>query len=652
MELKLHISAQDSCVGDGSVKKPFSSLEQARDAVREMRSSGKISKDDAVTFIIHGGEYYQEHTFVLDERDSGSENAPVVFRAQDGDEVIITGGRTLVSEKFYKPDRDAIAPIVKKYPKSAEKIVAYDLRADGVELDRNLQIYWNGNRGVLARYPNKDYHYMKGVENFPCDDDKTWIYEFDDSDKAVGGWKSFKDIVIKGNFYIDWASTEGTVIGYDYDKHKIRIECNGEARDGGRYFFSNVFDELDEIGEYYIDHDAGILYFIPEGDIKDTTVVITQCSKDVINVKANYITIEGCTIEAGCENLITADCTGFTVRGCTLRRTLKTAVRADGYNALIEHNEIYTIGADAIDMGGGDKIKLTPGNMVICDNVIHDFGEIYRVYNGAVFFRGRGITCVHNEMYRAPHLAMSMCGSELDIQYNYIHDVCYEAADAGAVYLGGWAPQDIIFSHNIIKNIVNIYNTGAPNGYYNDDGGGFKTIRANLFIDIAGNAFAMGGGRDNIIEDNIIVNSRIAYDERLYYDQWEMHNAIFRTAGLWNNLLTDPSYATKEWAIRYPRTLLIKATNVRDYNSRFVPYALGHTVVRNNVTYDKNKRREDIQPDTRRLSNFRDNIHYESLDDIGFADFENGDYRLKPESRVLHDLPGFEVCDFSLVGVR
>ena len=79
---------------------------------------------------------------------------------------------------------------------------------------------------------------------------------------------------------------------------------------------------------------------------------------------------------------------------------------------------------------------------------------------------------------------------------------------------------------------------------------------------------------------------------------------------------------------------------------------MGHTVVRNNVTYDKNKRREDIQPDTRRLSNFRDNIHDESLDDIGFADFENGDYRLKPESRVLHDRPVFEVCDFSLGGVR
>ena len=234
MEKKLHISAKGSCGGDGSVKKPFRSLEEARDAVRGLRSSGKISGDDAVTFIIHGGEYYQEHTFVLEEIDSGSENAPVVFRAQDGDEVIITGGRTLDSEKFYKPDKEAIAPICSKYPESAERIVAYDLNADGIALDRDLQIYWNGNRGVLARYPNKDYHFMTGVENFPCDEDRTWIYEFDDGDNAIGAWKSFKDIKIKGNFFFDWASTEGTIIGYDYDKHKVRIECNGEARDTGR----------------------------------------------------------------------------------------------------------------------------------------------------------------------------------------------------------------------------------------------------------------------------------------------------------------------------------------------------------------------------------------------------------------------------------
>lgn len=59
----------------------------------------------------------------------------------------------------------------------------------------------------------------------------------------------------------------------------------------------------------------------------------------------------------------------------------------------------------------------------------------------------------------------------------------------------------------------------------------------------------MGGGRDNIIEDNIMVNTRLSYDERLYYDQWEMHNAVYQTGGLWGNLLRDPAYGTKEWAL-------------------------------------------------------------------------------------------------------
>ena len=89
---------------------------------------------------------------------------------------------------------------------------------------------------------------------------------------------------------------------------------------------------------------------------------------------------------------------------------------------------------------------------------------------------------------------MSMLSGDLIIEYNYIHDVCYEANDAGAVYLGGWSANDICFCHNLIKHIVNIYKTGAPNGFYNDDGGAGKIARANLFIDIDGNAFAMGGG--------------------------------------------------------------------------------------------------------------------------------------------------------------
>ncbi len=653
--------------GDGSKDRPFGSFIEARDTIRTLRAAGTVCAGDAVTVLVHGGEYDFAETFVLDERDAGREGAPMTYRACDGEKVVISGGRTLKTERFYRPDAADVACVAKKYPEAAERIVAYDLIADGIKIDDGLQVYWNGNRAILARYPNTAYSFMDEVtgtevdaEGNPCGSQegtgkvRQWDYEFTDPDNIVETWESVEGVKIDGNFYIDWASTSGYLTGRDPEKHRVSIHCNGEARKGGRYYFSNILDELDIPGEYYVDAKRGILYFYPEQDITETEVIVTQCPEFVVKVTSDYVTLEDFTIETAKDSLVRIEGTGDIVRGCTIRRCRKSGILFDGYKALFSHNEIYNIGGEGIDMGGGDQEKMLPSESEISDNVFHDFGEIFRVYNGGIFFRGRGITCLHNEFYNAPHLAMSMLSGDLVIEYNYIHDVCYEANDAGAVYLGGWSANDVCFCHNLIKHIVNIYKTGAPNGFYNDDGGAGKIARANLFIDIDGNAFAMGGGRDNIITDNIMINTRLAYDERLYYDQWEMHNAIYPTAGLWNNLILHPAYGSKEWAIRYPRTTYIKATNVRDYQSRFVPYALGHATVRSNVTVANSPvlRRNDVQPDTIRLANFRDNLHFFSIDDIGFVDYEGGDYRLRPDSRVLYELPGFDACDFTLCGVR
>ena len=666
MEKIFYISA-GFAGGDGSKDKPFGSFPEARDSIRALRADGTIGADDAVTVLVRQGEYDFAETFLLDERDAGREGAPMTYRACDGETVTLSGGRTLPSERFYRPDAEAVAAVAKKYPEAAERIVAYDLFADNVKIDNGLQLYWNGKRAVLARYPNKDYSFMDEVVGGEVDESgssvesqegtgkkRQWEYEFTDPDNIVETWESLEGVRIDGNFYFDWASTSGYLTGRDPEKHRVSIHCDGDARKGGRYYFSNILDELDIPGEYYVDKEKGILYFYPEDDIMDTEVIVTQCAESVVKINSDYVTFEGFTVETAKDNLMVIDGTGVTVRGCTIRRSRKAGIVFEGYKALISHNEFYNIGGEGIDMGGGDQEKLLPSESEISDNVFHDFAEIYRVYNGGVFFRGRGITCVHNEFYNAPHLALAVSGGDLVIEYNYIHDVCFEANDAGAVYLGGWSVNDVCFCHNLIKHIVNIYKTGAPNGFYNDDGGAGKISRGNLFIDIDGNAFAMGGGRDNIITDNIMINTRLAYDERLYYDQWEMHNAIYPTAGLWNNMLLHPAYGSKEWAIRYPRTTYIKATNVRDYNSRFVPYALGHATVRSNVTVANEPvlRRNDVQPDTIRLANFRDNLHYFSIDDIGFVDYEGGDYRLRPDSRVLYDLPGFDACDFTLCGVR
>ena len=87
MERKFYVSAGAVSGGDGSIEKPFSALEEARDAIRVFRSEGKISAEDAVTVLLRGGEYCQAHMFELDERDSGTETAPVTFKAYEDEKV-------------------------------------------------------------------------------------------------------------------------------------------------------------------------------------------------------------------------------------------------------------------------------------------------------------------------------------------------------------------------------------------------------------------------------------------------------------------------------------------------------------------------------------------------------------------------------------
>ena len=40
-----------------------------------------------------------------------------------------------------------------------------------------------------------------------------------------------------------------------------------EVNKGSYFYIENVFEELDAPGEWYMDHDEGILYFMPPADL-------------------------------------------------------------------------------------------------------------------------------------------------------------------------------------------------------------------------------------------------------------------------------------------------------------------------------------------------------------------------------------------------
>jgi hypothetical protein len=89
---ELFVSPVGSDAGDGSEAKPLATLERARDAVRAMKKAGPLPAG-GVAVNLRAGTHPLAATFRLAAEDSGSPDAPIVYRAYKGEAVRIIGGR-------------------------------------------------------------------------------------------------------------------------------------------------------------------------------------------------------------------------------------------------------------------------------------------------------------------------------------------------------------------------------------------------------------------------------------------------------------------------------------------------------------------------------------------------------------------------------
>ena len=115
----------DAKAGDG----PFATLTRARDAIREWRRNGGTGP---VEVVIDGGNYPMTESFVLGPEDSGTPDAPVTWRAAEGQEVRLSGGLTLSAADFAPVSDPAVA--AKLRPEVRERVRQIDLAQRGVSV--------------------------------------------------------------------------------------------------------------------------------------------------------------------------------------------------------------------------------------------------------------------------------------------------------------------------------------------------------------------------------------------------------------------------------------------------------------------------------------------------------------------------------------
>jgi hypothetical protein len=75
----------------GTESDPFSTLTQARDALRKLKTETGLPKG-GVEIIVRGGVYPVAETFTLEACDSGAADSPIVYRAFPGEKPVFSGG--------------------------------------------------------------------------------------------------------------------------------------------------------------------------------------------------------------------------------------------------------------------------------------------------------------------------------------------------------------------------------------------------------------------------------------------------------------------------------------------------------------------------------------------------------------------------------
>lgn len=686
-----YVSTNGDDSNSGTKDSPFRTVERAVEAIRNADKSGK----DGITVCIEAGEY-RFSSLKLTKEDSGTAECPITYSSYNG-EVVFNGGVTLETKDFVSVEN--YQEISQRLSEEARKnVVVLDLTKAPYSLTKEdwgriyaigsyhtaesydgdyvgplyCELFVNDQRQTLARYPDSGYLQFEEVVKTGCGKEsdgaltevenwdeirnpETDIYRIDaDLAQRVSGWKNLNDVWMFGYWKYDWADASSPIGYFNAETREISpkfVSKYGTKADAPYYFF-NIPEELTKEGEWYLDRENGLLCLWKSADFDNAKIDLSLSLKTIIDSEADYVTFDGITVKGtrGDAVMVTGD--NNTVKNCLIKNVAGNALVMTGNNNLASCNEITHTGKGGIYIIGGDTATLTAGNSRVENNLIHDWSEIYQTYQPAVTLVGVGNICAHNEIFNSPHEAITYSGNNHIVEYNLIHDVCLLSDDAGAIYSGrSWVNYGNIVRYNCVYDLGSQGHT--PNGIYLDDALSGQKVYGNLLVNIPRYGILVGGGRDNFVNGNIIVN---AGEHAIYIDDRArdaaLNNGWFTHAhiggDMWKDLYESP-WQSEIWQNAFPEYKEMTDDILESDSAEYIPNPAN--TITNNLIVDKCDLFGYLDDSVRTFSTIEDNeVYYPYKAKKIFADAENGDYSIKNIEKIRKKMPDFEEIPLDKIG--
>ncbi|MFW6161742.1 MAG: right-handed parallel beta-helix repeat-containing protein [Planctomycetota bacterium] len=528
----------------------------------------------------------------------------------------------------------------------------------------------------------KDFRLAKGRGGYARD--KLYFAPGD-----IGRWPRSPEPEIHIFPRFGWVNAILSVQEIDLDKRVVHLtnrNCSQEIWPGNRYFVENVFEALDQPGEWSLDRAAGRLYYWPkEANFAGRGVVAPRLDRliEIAGEKppdeTETIEVDGETVQEAAKPVETQFAEHIVLRGFTFRHTtyslevpsvytpddgtvhLRWArhcvvedcrfLGVGGYAARLSdeasHNHILGNTVEEAGQGGvllvGSDTQTQPHDNVIAGNRIQHCGTIWKHVAGVYVTTGSGNRIAHNTITDVPRYGISLktfgpgkASHRNVIEWNRILRTNLETNDTGAIETLGRDREDTgnVIRYNLMLDSVGLKTTETGDilrpyyswGIYLDDYSSGTVCTGNIVARTYRGGIHVHLGRNNVFENNILVdghNQQVEFNGR----QFMASNRFVRNIVLFHrgNLVRVRAWHDAVLAACDRNVYWKIGEDLRETDGDLTPK--GSLAKWREAGYDQ----------------------HSVVADPLFVDPDKDDYRLQPDSPALK--LGFEPIDVSKIGV-
>ncbi len=655
------VSPDGKDTAEGSSAHPFATLERAREAVRGRKKTSANVPTEPVIVELAAGVYKRSSSFTLSSEDSGTESAPVVWRARmPGSALIDVGVHIPESALHLVEGRD----LKRLEPEAQGHVYFVDLKAAGL---RNIgpfaanfdngggvsELFFNGQRQPMSRWPNDGPARIERIvdkgESAPGAPKR--VGKFVAREERVARWPVDLGVWLEGYWRVPWDARTVRVAEINAHTREITLAAPVAGGIGSKYagpagsgsepwWGVNLVEEIDQPGEWAIDFTSSRLFWWPPRGWRSGEVVLSDLTTPAIRVeKASFVKIEGLRLRNGLLNGIeVVDSQHVEVAGCDLRNFGGSGVVVQkGSNVTVRSCDIADMGQSGIVLGGGDRATLRSCEHTATNNHIQKVGHLKKTYAPGIlvgiFGAGDAVGCKvsHNFIHDVPHGGIQYGGNNHVFEYNEISHAVLSSDDMGAFYTtNDWTSCGNLLRYNFVHH--------SPNAvaFYMDDGDGGDMVFGNIAYEMQSGP-AVCGGHYNTVENNLVVRCK----RGLFMDARGIARKYDRESSLFKKLNAVP-FNQSPWKEAFPYLQGLPDSDTR--------LPMGN-VIRNNVTaLCTQPVRVSAKPAEVQASVMTDNLDLSERDPL-FTNEAAGDLSLRTQSPIFKESPSFQPIPFAEIGL-